>query len=81
MITIDMGKARDIKRSQLRAERASRLAALDVEVIRAIERGDQGTASALAERKQRLRDVTRHKAISAAKTPDALAALSIDNLI
>ena len=81
MITINMGKARDIKRNQLRAERAPMLSALDVEYQRADEQKNEVEKELVAQRKQALRDVTKHPAIDGAATPDDLKCLSIDNLI
>ncbi|MEE9905553.1 MAG: phage tail assembly chaperone [Chlorobium sp.] len=81
MITINMPKARGIKRNQLRAERAPMLSALDVEYQQADERKSTTAKKDIAQRKQALRDVTKHPAIEAATTPDDLKSLSIDNLI
>lgn len=52
----DMGKAREITKNRLRAERAPLLAKLDVQFMRALEAASD-TAAITAE-KQRLRDVT-----------------------
>jgi fibronectin type 3 domain-containing protein len=74
MITVDMTKAREIKRDQLRAERRPLLEQLDVEFMRAQEQGDQTKADEIAAKKQALRDVTADPAIDAATTPDELKA-------
>lgn len=55
-VDIHRGKAEDITKNRLRAERAVVLAELDVEVIKAVEAG-KPTAD-LAAQKQKLRDVT-----------------------
>lgn len=81
MITINMPKAREIKRNQLRAEREPILAALDVEYQQADERKSSTAKKEIAQRKQALRDVTKHPAIEAATTPEDLNGLSIDKLI
>jgi hypothetical protein len=73
MITIDMTKARNIKRDMIRAERAPMLEALDIAYMKALESG-QDTAS-IALEKQRLRDATSHPAIASAQTPEELKAL------
>lgn len=52
----DMEKCREITKERLRAERAPKLAALDVEYIRATEEG-KPTAAIVAQ-KQVLRDIT-----------------------
>lgn len=77
----DMDKARAIHRGRLRGERAPLLAALDVEFMRVIEKPDtKRTHLDVAADKQKLRDVTAHPAIDAAKTVADLAALTLDAL-
>lgn len=76
VITVNMSKAREIKRDQIRAQRAPLLAALDIEFMRASERGDNGAIAAIAARKQALRDATKDPAIEAAATPDELKAVT-----
>ena len=56
MIVININKAKEIKKEQLRAERKPLLESLDVQFVRALETG-QDTAEIVAE-KQRLRDIT-----------------------
>lgn len=80
VIAHDMGKAREIKRAQLRADRAPKLAALDVEYQRADEAGDQKAKGAVAAQKQALRDAPAAAAIDAAMTVEALKALTLDKL-
>jgi len=75
MITVDMTKAREIKRDQLRAERKPLLEQLDVEFMRAQEAGDTQKQALIADKKQSLRDVTADPAIDAATTPDELKAV------
>ena len=75
MIKVNMTKAREIKRDQLRAERKPLLEQLDVEFMRAQEQGDQAKADEIAAKKQALRDVTDDPAIDAATTPDELKAV------
>lgn len=69
----DMAKCRNIWRDHMRAARAPKLAALDVEVMRAIEAGDD--TKAIADKKQALRDVTKAAEIEAATTPEELKAV------
>ena len=78
-VEIDMAKARDIHRDNLRAERAPRLAKLDVDYMKALE--TSGDTAAIAAQKQALRDVTEDARIAGAATPEALKALTLDALI
>ena len=74
MIQINMDKAREIKKDMIRAERAPKLEALDVEFMRAVEAGDTATQSEIAAKKQALRDATDDLAIANAQTPEELKA-------
>lgn len=76
----DMAKARDMRRDQLRALRAPKLAALDVAYMRALEAGDQEAMRLIAEQKVALRDVTDDPALETAATTDALKAVLPDCL-
>jgi hypothetical protein len=58
-IRINIDKAKAIKLDQLRAERAPKLAALDLAFMRAVERGDLLEQASIAAEKQALRDVTK----------------------
>lgn len=78
-VDIDMAAARDIHRDNLRREREPKLAALDVDYMKALEQG--GDTAAIAAQKQALRDVTADARIEAASTPDELKALTLDVLI
>jgi len=80
MITVDMNKAREIKRDQLRAERKPILEALDVAYMRAQEAGDTAKQDAIAADKQALRDATADPAIDAATTPDELKAVTLPSI-
>jgi len=71
-IDVHMGKARDIWRNKMREHRAAKLAALDVDYIRADEAGDLAKKKSISARKQALRDVTKHPDIEAAQTPEQL---------
>ena len=68
-IVINIDKAKAIKLDMLRAERAPKLAALDVAFMRAVERGDTTEQASIAAQKQALRDVTK------VALPDDLAVL------
>ena len=75
MITVNMPKAVEIKKDQIRAERAPLLADLDVQFMRAVEAGDTDAQATIAAKKQALRDATSDPAIAAASTPDELKAV------
>jgi hypothetical protein len=68
-ISINIDKAKAIKLDQLRAERAPKLAALDLAFMRAVERGDLLEQASIAAQKQALRDITK------APLPDDIATL------
>lgn len=74
-IVVDMPKAREIHKNRLRALRAPLLQALDVDFMRATERGTP-TAGIVAA-KQVLRDVTKDPRIEAAKTPEDLKLVTL----
>jgi hypothetical protein len=73
MIQIDMAKAIEIQRNRIRALREPLLAVLDVEFMRAVERGDQAEQARVVAEKQRLRDLTNDPRLTAAQTPAELA--------
>jgi hypothetical protein len=66
MITINLTKAKDIAKNNLRTERAPVLASLDVSFMRAVETGNTSLQTAIAEQKQELRDITTHSSITGA---------------
>ena len=68
-IRINIDKAKAIKLDALRAERAPKLAALDLAFMRAVEQGDTAAQARIAAEKQALRDVTK------VTLPDDVAAL------
>lgn len=74
-VTVDMPAARGIWRDKMRQARAPKLAALDVEFMRAVERGDAAAQADIAARKQALRDVTADPAIESAATTAELRAV------
>ncbi len=55
---VDVEKAKDVQRNHWRKLREPKLAALDIEVMKAVERGDAKKRGAAADKKQALRDVT-----------------------
>ena len=79
VIEVDMAKARDIHKDNLRAERKPRLEALDVSYMKALEAGSG--ADAIAAQKATLRNITEDSRIAAASTPEALKALDLATLL
>jgi len=79
VVEVDMSKARDIHKDNLRAERAPRLEALDVDYMKALEAGSG--AADIAAKKKTLRDITADAKIADASTPDALKALDLATLL
>lgn len=73
MITVNINKAKEVRKNQLRAERVAPMLALDVQFQRALETGAD-TSSIVAE-KQRLRDITEQ--CDSATTVEELKAVSI----
>ena len=78
-VEVDMTAAKVIHKDNLRAERAPRLADLDVAYMKALEAGTG--ADAIATQKATLRDITADARIDAASTPDALKALDLATLL
>jgi len=74
MITINMDKARDIHRDNIRLARKSKLEEKDIEFMRAVESADTATQASVAAEKQSLRDATSDPDIAAATTPEELKA-------
>jgi hypothetical protein len=68
----DMEKCRAIHRDRLRARRAPLLQKLDVDYMRALEKGQ--STSAIVAKKQALRDAPAFAAIDSARTVDELVA-------
>ena len=78
-VEIDMDGAKAIHKDNLRAERAPRLADLDVAYMKALEAGTG--ADAIAAEKATLRDITDDARIAAATTPDELKSLDLATLL
>ena len=78
-VEINMTAALAIHKDNLRAERAPRLAALDVAYMKALEAGTG--AAEIAAQKETLRNITDDARLAAAATPDALKALDLATLL
>jgi len=80
VIGVNMPKAREIHKNNLRQIRAPLLAALDIAYQRADEAGDAALKVEIAAKKQALRDVTADPRIITAQTPEELKAVIPDVL-
>ena len=78
VVEVDMPKAQEIFKDNLRRERQPLLEALDVEYMKAMERGEDTTA--IVAQKVALRDVTDDARIASATTPDQLGAMDVASL-
>lgn len=68
--SVHMPTAREIHRERMRRARAPKLAELDVQLMKAIEFGED--LGPIRVKKQVLRDVTKHEGIEKAQTPEEL---------
>jgi hypothetical protein len=72
MITVNLTKAKEIKKDIVRAERAPLLQALDIELMKNIT--DPVKVAEIEAKKQTLRDATAHASIVEATTVEELKA-------
>tara|TARA_Y100000401_G_C8294291_1_gene210457 strand:- start:159 stop:419 length:261 start_codon:yes stop_codon:yes gene_type:complete len=72
IIKIDMSKAKDIHKENIRIAREPKLAELDIQFQKALETSSDTTA--IVSKKQALRDAPANSAIEAAKTDADLKA-------
>lgn len=79
VITVDMVKAREIKRDQLRADREPILAELDAQFMKALETNQD--ISGIVAHKTALRDAPNHPSIEKASTIDELKDITIDSIV
>ena len=80
VIAIDMTKAKDIHRDNLRAERAKEMPVLDAQYMIALEQNNTEDMSNIAALKQVLRGMPADSRIENANTPDELVALTYETL-
>lgn len=73
-VEVHMPRAREIARTMIREQRSSAMAALDVEYMRSLERGDDSARNKVTARKQQWRDAPADAALERAKTPEQLKA-------
>lgn len=76
-VEVSIVKAREVHKERLRAARAPRLAALDVQYMRALEEKDETAAASIAAVKQALRDITADPRIASAATVEQLTAVTL----
>lgn len=76
-----MDKARQIRKNQLREDRAEELKKLDVEFMRAMEMGNAEKISQITAKKQRLRDFPSSEIFSQAQTSDDLKEITLDTFL
>jgi hypothetical protein len=72
MITVNLNKAKEIKKDMVRADRKAMLEALDIELMRNIT--DPVKVAEIESKKQALRDATAHASIVEATTVEELKA-------
>lgn len=75
MITINIDKAKEIKKDRLRQERKPLLEQLDVDYMRAMEQGIETTD--IVNEKQRLRDITN--LVDTCSSVEELRSISCEN--
>ena len=80
-IVVNMQKALEIKKNMIRQERAPLLAALDIEMMRALESGDTAKQEEIKQKKQALRDATTDPVLLQASTPEQLKAARPQSLV
>ena len=78
VVEVDMPTAQEIFKDNLRRERQPLLEALDVEYMKAMERGEDTTA--IVAQKVALRDITADARIASATTPEQLGAMDVASL-
>jgi hypothetical protein len=76
-ISINMNKARNIWKDKLRADRKPLLETLDVQYIRALERGQTELIQKIVKKKEFLRDITEDPRIENAENTDDLKEVTI----
>ena len=79
VVEVDMPKAKEITKENLRMERRPLLEALDVEYMKAMETG--ADVAAIVASKQALRDVTADPRIELANNPDQLSILHVEMMV
>jgi|APGre2960657404_1045060.scaffolds.fasta_scaffold453676_2 hypothetical protein len=80
MISINIDKAKEIVKADLRTQRKPVLEALDVAFMRAVEARDTNEQARIAVKKKMLRDATAQPSLTGASTVEQLAAVTLPNI-
>jgi hypothetical protein len=80
MISINIDKAKEIVKADLRIQRKPVLEALDVAFMRAVEARDTNEQARIAIKKKMLRDATAQPSLTGASTVEQLAAVTLPNI-
>lgn len=72
MIKVNLDKAKEIHKDNLRFARSEEFKSLDVEFMKAVEQSDSEKMLEIASKKQELRDITSAEEISSASNVDEL---------
>lgn len=80
MIRIDLNKAKDLKREELRHFRVPELEKLDTEYMKALEKNDTARMDAIVARKTALRDAPSSPLIDQAQTLQELDAITLETV-
>lgn len=81
IIQINMNKARDIHRNNIRQARKPKLEELDIKFQRELEKGASANTGPIVEQKQILRDAPADPSIENAQTPEDLVNLWNEDLL
>jgi hypothetical protein len=76
-----MEKAVEIKKNNLRQERAKVLAQLDIDFMKAVEQSNTASQQEIAAKKQALRDITDKPELVNATTVEQLDAVTIESAL
>lgn len=80
-ITINMEKAKEIHRDNIRRVRKAKLEELDIQFQRELEKGAEPNTQPIIEKKQKLRDFPAHSDIETSSTPEELKATWNEDLL
>jgi hypothetical protein len=72
MININLDKAKEIHKNNLRFARSEEFKSLDIEFMKAIEQSDSEKMAEISSKKQELRDITTTEEIASASSVDEL---------
>jgi predicted phosphoribosyltransferase len=72
MIKVNLDKAKEIHKENLRLARSQEFKSLDIEFMRAVETGDSEKIAETSAKKQELRDITTAEEIVSASSVDEL---------